>query len=167
MRFILLLFATLASVPVHAQCAKDRVLTWDDKAHDFMCEAKGAGALPIDHSKPGTTFESDKNKRDFCEQRLTNLLHGCPTGLIGADCRRRAVALNAECVRGVSADVKSGPNAPLRKTDARVCRANFAVMAKACQQQKKAIAAHSEPRSTNTCLADAIADRDDCLALSK
>src|SRR5437868_1756752 len=149
---IMLSLATLVAwIPVQGQCAKDRVLTWDDKAQDFKCEQKGGESLPIDHSRPGKTFESDKSKQDFCEQRLTNLLHGCPPGLIGADCRRRALALNAACAKGIDEPVKSGSDAPPRKTDAKVCRANFAIMAKACRQQKNVVAKPGEPRSADTC----------------
>jgi hypothetical protein len=164
-------FASLAmSVIASAQCPKAEMLVeWDNNKHDFVCKASGGGdSLPIDHSFPGKTFQSEASQKEFCDVVLANELKACASGAPGASCRKRANANSARCMNkgGDGSSGKVGSAAPdlQPKPTVASCKKTFNEQVKACKNRSHPVPAAGEPPTQDTCLADATAARDACLA---
>jgi len=156
-------------------CKPEMMVQWDGSKHQFVCakiDGSEGESFPIDHTIPGTTFQSDKDKKDFCGEVLSNLLRACPLGAQGTICKQRAEAIYSRCLGaagGGSAGSNSGGpgNDTAVQTDANDCRKAFEAQANACRRRKRPVPSPGQPPAPDTCLADAIATRDNCLAASK
>jgi hypothetical protein len=173
-RILLVVCATLVLAAVTtAQCAKPEMLVqWDDSKHDFVCVSGGGNGterFPIDHSFPGKTFESDQDQNDFCAHVFATEVKNCKPGANGALCRKQARANKGIC--GGKAGAPSGsttdPPTAQPKPTAASCKKTFSAQVKFCKDHKPAISSPGEPPHPNTCLADAVAARDACLANSQ
>ena len=169
----LVVFATLILCKIAtAQCPKAEMLTeWDDKSDDFKCVSPGGESLPIDHSFPGKTFESDGSHKEFCDVVLANELKACPSGTSGESCRKRADANNGRCMDkgsgGGSEKAGTATRDSQPKPTVASCKETYNQQVKACKSRQHTIPTTGGPPAQDICLDYAKAARNACRAASQ
>ncbi len=131
--------------------------------------------LPEDHSNPGadTVFTDQQDGQNFCEVAYANAIKGCPQGNAGANCRADASKREKLCLGkqggGGSAGSESANPQPITTTSAATCRRVFQQQMAACRRHTpKLMQMGTDATGTSkSCLAEAVQQRDQCLAISK
>ncbi len=133
------------------------------------------GLLPEDHSKPGqdTVFTDQQDRQNFCEVAYANAIKGCPQGNAGANCRaaaakRENLCLGKEDGGGSAGSISANPQ-PITTTSAATCRRVFQQQMAACRRHTpKLMQMGTDATGTSkSCLAEAVQQRDQCLAMSR
>ncbi len=162
---LILILTILASAGLTAaQCkSTEQVAVWDGNKQDFVCKSASSGGAPEDHSAPMKIIKTEKDRQDFCDLVLANLLRACPRGAKGIQCRQKAQARIANCLHGTGGGGAGGAGGdtgfPLR-TDPKACQQEFQIQINACRRKHR-IRRVGEPE--DTCKADARAALKDCL----
>ncbi|HEY6376412.1 MAG TPA: hypothetical protein VIX90_12900 [Edaphobacter sp.] len=159
---------TAVSVGALGQCAKPGLNPyWDAGKSQFKCIDPAA-------VKGSVTDESvsPKGDKDHCNKVQENLLKVCPQSGEGKTCRDRAKSLYKACYKGSNdgREDRSGSTGTanqLSNTDTSVCMTIFTQQQQACQSRKLPPPSPGQPYVPDTCLQDAVAAQNKCLANSR
>ena len=160
-RFIAAVFA-ITSTGL-GQCLKPEMSpVWDVSKQQFRCEAPSGS-----HAGPGDEVVSPKGKKEFCGVARDNLVKVCPAGSENKSCKGQAKAIFNACYKDFKAQSGSGPSASQgTATDREACMQAFTQQQQACQARKPPPPAPGQPYVPDTCLQDALAAQNKCLANS-
>jgi hypothetical protein len=163
------LFAlSMLSVGALAQCARAEMKPiWDTDKQQFRCVAN-AGSEVSSHDET----VSPKGDKAFCNNARENLLKVCPASNEGKTCKSQAKSIFNACYKDSKAQSESQTGSAsatnqATKTDSAVCMQTFARQQQACQSRKLPPPAPGQPSAPDTCLQDAIAAQNTCLANSR
>jgi hypothetical protein len=156
------------SVGALAQCTKPEINpSWDASKGEFRCidPAAEKGFGQDENVSPTGT-------KDFCSTVRENLLKVCPQSDEGKACRSKAKSIFNACYKDTKDKGPDSPRSantanPSSKTDASACMATFRQQQQACQSRKISPASPGQPSAPDTCLQDAIAAQNKCLANSR
>ena len=163
---ILVALLTLSSIWVSApgQCKKPEINPiWDSTNNQFRCvdPAAGTGSDHEDSVSPTGTKQS-------CGAVRENLLKVCPTSDEGKICRGKAKSIFNACYKNGSEDRSAASNTrgKLGKADSSTCMTTYNQQQQACQSRRQTPASPGQPSVPDTCLQDALAAENKCLANS-
>jgi hypothetical protein len=163
LQVIPLLIATF-SIVASGQCAKPGMSPiWDSAKAQFRC---------TNPSSTARTSQDDAvapiGNKDFCTKARENLQKTCPTPDAGKSCRNTAKSIFEACYKGLKASsdrgVTTDPAPQPRKTDPSACMSTFRDQQQVCQSRKTPPPAPGQPYVPDTCLSDAMAAQNKCLA---
>jgi hypothetical protein len=158
------LLITALSIAAAGQCAKPGMTPiWDSAKEQFRC---------IDPSATTRSAQDDSvsptGNKDFCKSARENLQRACPTSDEGKTCRNTAKSIFESCYKGANArsdkDGTTNTSSPSSKTDASVCMTTFTQQQQVCQSRKIPPRSPGQPYVPDTCLSDAMAAQNKCLA---
>jgi hypothetical protein len=160
---LLPLLITALSIVASGQCAKPGINPiWDPVKEQFRC---------ID---PAVTTRSAQDEavsptgnKDFCKNARENLQKVCPTSDQGNTCRNTAKSIFEACYKSPKTDSNRGGAtnpSPASRVDSSACMATFRDQQQACQSRKTPPPSPGQPYVPDTCLADAMAAQNKCLA---
>jgi hypothetical protein len=160
---LLPLLITALSIVASGQCAKPGINPiWDPVKEQFRC---------ID---PAVTTRSAQDEavsptgnKDFCKNARENLQKVCPTSDQGNTCRNTAKSVFEACYKSPKTDSNRGGAtnpSPASRVDSSACMATFRDQQQACQSRKTPPPSPGQPYVPDTCLADAMAAQNKCLA---
>ena len=163
------LFAlSMLSVGALAQCARSEMKPiWDTDKQQFRCVAN-AGSEVSSHDET----VSPKGDKVFCNNARENLLKACPASNEGKTCKSKAKSIFNACYKDSKAQSESQTGSAsttnqAAKTDPAVCMQTFRQQQQACQLRKVPPPAPGQPSAPDTCLQDAMAAQNTCLANSR
>ncbi len=163
---ILVALLTLSSIWVSApgQCKKPEINPiWDSTNNQFRCvdPAASTGSDHDDSVSPTGTKQS-------CGAVRENLLKVCPTSDEGKICRGKAKSIFNACYKNGSEDRSAASNTQgqLGKADSSTCMTTYNQQQQACQSRRQTPASPGQPSAPDTCLQDALAAENKCLANS-
>jgi len=167
-RFVLSVLA-VAAVAASGQCPKpDQTPKWNPDKAKFMCSAPASSKEPA--TEEAATPTGDKK---YCSAARDNLLKTCPAGDEGKACRSEAKAVFNSCYKSSKETVSDrptpmsdNPTAATGKTDAATCMSIYAQAQQACATRRTQPVSPGQPVTPDTCLQDAIAAQNRCLANS-
>lgn len=153
---------------VLAQCTKPGINPiWDANKGEFRCidPAADKGIGQDENVSPTGT-------KDFCSTVRESLLKVCPQSDDGKACRSKAKSIFNECYKdskdkAPDSSKSANPANPSTKTDASACMATFRQQQQACQSRKIPPRSPGQPSAPDTCMQDAIAAQNKCLANSR
>jgi hypothetical protein len=158
---LLLAVSTIAASAL-GQCAKPEMKpVWDIGTQQFRCVAANG-------SNDETV--SLKGTKEFCSKARENLLKVCPVGGENKSCKERAKTIFNTCYKDSKAQGESQPTSSTTlstKTDPAVCAQIFAQQQQACNSRKLPPPTAGQPSAPDTCLHDAMAAQNKCLANSR
>jgi hypothetical protein len=148
------------------QCAKPEMNpVWDVGKQQFRCEVpSGSKAGPNDETV------SPKGNKEFCGAARDNLVKVCPAGSENKSCKGQAKTIFNACYKDFKAQSENRPAASTSQgttTDRAVCMQTFTQQQQACQSRKLPPPAPGQPYVPDTCLQDALAAQNKCLANSR
>jgi len=165
---VVLFALSMLSAGAPAQCARPEMNPiWDTDKQQFRCVATaGSEATSQDETV------SPKGDKVFCNNARENLLKACPTSNQGKTCKSKAKSIFNSCYKDAKAQSESqaGSTATSNqaaKTDPAVCMQTFTQQQQACQSRKLPPPAPGQPSAPDTCLQDAMAAQNRCLANSR
>ena len=163
---ILVALLTLSSIWISApgQCKKPEINPiWDSTNNQFRCvdPAAGTGSDHEDSVSPTGTKQS-------CGAVRENLLKVCPTSDEGKICRGKAKSIFNACYKNGSEDrsAASSTRGQLGRADSSTCTTTYNQQQQACQSRRQPTASPGQPSVPDTCLQDALAAENKCLANS-
>ena len=165
--YVVLFAVSMLSVGALGQCAKPEMNPiWDTDKQQFRCVAT-AGSEVSSHDET----VSPKGDKAFCNNARENLLKACPASNEGKTCKSKAKSIFNSCYKDAKAQSESQPGSAATssqaiKTDRAVCMQTFAQQ-QACQSRKLPPPAPGQPSAPDTCLRDAMAAQNTCLAHSR
>jgi hypothetical protein len=146
------------------QCVKPEMNpVWDVGKQQFRCEAPS-------NSKVGAGDEivSPKGTKEFCSVARDNLLKVCPAGTENKSCKGQAKTIFNACYKDFKSESRSaGSSNQGTTTDRAACMQTFTQQQLACQSRKLPPPAPGQPYIPDTCLQDAVAAQNKCLANSR
>ena len=160
------LFAlTAVSVVALGQCTKPGLNpSWDAGKSQFKCvdPASVKGSATDESVSP-------RGDKDYCNRVQENLLKACPPSDEGKTCRDKAKSIYKACYKGSNngSEDRSGSTGRSNqssKTDPSVCATIFNQQQQACQSRKLPPPSPGQPYVPDTCLQDAVAAENKCLA---
>jgi hypothetical protein len=160
------LFAlTAVSVVALGQCTKPGLNpSWDAGKSQFKCvdPASVKGSATDESVSP-------RGDKDYCNRVQENLLKACPPSDEGKTCRDKAKSIYKACYKGSNngSEDRSGSTGRSNqssKTDPSVCATIFNQQQQACQSRKLPPPSPGQPYVPDTCLQDAVAAQNKCLA---
>ena len=166
--YVVLFAVSMLSVGALGQCAKPEMNPiWDTDKQQFRCVAT-AGSEVSSHDET----VSPKGDKVFCNNARENLLKACPASNEGKTCKSKAKSIFNACYKDSKAQSESQTGSAsttnqAAKTDSAVCMQTFARQQQACQSRKLPPPAPGQPSAPDTCLQDAIAAQNTCLANSR
>jgi len=166
--YVVLLALSMHSAGALGQCAKPEMNpVWDSDKQQFRCVAT-AGSEASSHDET----VSPKGDKEFCSNARENLLKACPASNEGKSCKSKAKSIFNSCYKDAKAQSESQPGSAATssqaiKTDRAVCMQTFAQQQQACQSRKLPPPAPGQPSVPDTCLRDAMAAQNTCLANSR
>lgn len=158
------LLITALSIAAAGQCAKPGMSPiWDLAKGQFRC---------IDSSATTRSAQDDSvsptGNKDFCKSARENLLRACPTSDEGKTCRNTAKSIFETCYKTTNARSDRGgttsTSSQSSKTDPSVCMTTFTQQQQVCQSRKSQPRSPGQPYVPDTCLSDAMAAQNKCLA---
>jgi hypothetical protein len=162
----LLIAALTTATSALGQCSKPEMnLVWDVGAQQFKC------VTPLNSEvKSNDETVSPKGDKEFCSKARGNLLKACPSGGENKSCKEKAKTIFNACYKDSKAQnegqsTSSTTQAP--KTDRAVCMQTFVQQQQACNARKLPPPAPGQPSVPDTCLQDAMAAQNKCLANSR
>jgi hypothetical protein len=162
---LVLFVLSLSSIQLCGQCARPELKpVWDPAQQQFKCVSPSA--------PPGPPFDdviSAKGDKDFCGGVRDNLQKVCPSSDEGKICKSKTKSIFNSCYKDFKgqSSVGPGPTSESSKTDRAVCMQTFTQQQQACQSRKLPPSAPGQPYVPDTCLHDAMAAQDKCLANSR
>ena len=155
------LFAlTAVSVGALGQCTKPGLNpTWDAGKSQFKCVDPAAvkGAATDESISP-------RGDKDYCNRVQENLVKVCPPSDEGKTCRDKAKSIYKSCYKGSNNGREDRSSNQPSKTDPSVCATIFNQQQQACQSRKLPPPSPGQPYVPDTCLQDAVAAQNKCLA---
>ena len=155
------LFAlTAVSVGALGQCTKPGLNpTWDAGKSQFKCVDPAAvkGAATDESISP-------RGDKDYCNRVQENLVKVCPPSDEGKTCRDKAKFIYKACYKGSNNGREDRNSNQPSKTDPSVCATIFNQQQQACQSRKLPPPSPGQPYVPDTCLQDAVAAQNKCLA---
>jgi len=163
---ILVALLALSSIWVSArgQCKKPDINPiWDSSKNQFRC-ADSAAVTGSDHDDS----VSPTGTKESCEAVRENLLKVCPRSDEGKICRGKAKSIFNSCYKNGSEDrgAASNTRSQLGKADSSTCMITYNQQQQACQSRRQRPASPGQPSVPDTCLQDALAAQNKCLANS-
>ncbi len=163
---ILVALLTLSSIWVSApgQCKNPEINPiWDSINNQFRCVDPAAGT-GSDHDES----VSPTGNKQSCGAVRENLLKVCPTSDEGKICRGKAKSIFNACYKSGSEDRSAASNTRGQsgKTDSSTCMTTYNQQQQACQSRRQPPASPGQPSVPDTCLQDALAAQNKCLANS-
>ena len=159
---------TLISIGASGQCAKPEINpTWDEGKGQFRCIDPAAVNGPAQDDSLSPTGD-----KDYCGTVRDKLVKVCPPADDGKACRSKAKSIFNACYKGSKAanNDRSGstgnPN-QTNKTDASTCMTTFNQQQQACQSRRLPPPSPGQRSIPDTCLQDALAAQQKCLANSR
>ena len=166
--YVVLFALSLLSGEALGQCAKTEMKPiWDKDKQQFRCVATaGSEASSQDETV------SPKGDKGFCTNARENLLQACPTSNEGKTCKNKAKDIFNACYKDSKAQRESptgsaGTTNQAIKTDPAVCMQTFSQQQQACQSRRLPPPSPGQPSAPDTCLQDALAAQNKCLANSR
>jgi hypothetical protein len=163
---ILVALVALSSIWASAprQCKKPEINPmWDSSKNQFRWAgpAAGIGSDLDDSVSPTGTKQS-------CGAVKENLLKVCPTSDEGKICRGKAKSIFNACYKNGSEDHSAASNTrgQLGKADSSTCMTTYNQQRLACQSRRQPPLSPGQPSVPDTCLQDALAAQNKCLANS-
>jgi hypothetical protein len=138
---------------------------WDAGKQQFKCEAPSGSKV-----EPGDEIVSPKGSKEFCGAARDNLIKVCPAGNESKTCRGQAKTIFNACYKDFKNQGESrtsGSTSQGTTTDRAACMQTFAQQQQACQSRKLPPPAPGQPYVPDTCLQDAMAAQNKCLANSR
>ena len=159
---VLLLVLTALSVASAGQCPKPGMKPiWDLNKDQFRCTDPAA----IGESAQGDIVQPTGDK-GCCKSIRENLQQVCPSSDEGKTCKNAAKSIFETCYKG-SDTGSSGwatPSSQSNRTDASACMATYRQQQQTCQSRITPPRAPGQPYVPDTCLSDALAAQNKCLA---
>jgi len=161
---VLPLLITALSIAATGQCAKPGMSPiWDSAKGQFRC---------TDSSAPTRSTQDDSvsptGNKDFCKNVRDNLQRVCPTSDESKACRNTAKSIFETCYKGTNASGDRGgttsTSSQSSKTDSSACMTTFTQQQQVCQSRKTPPRSPGQPYVPDTCLSDAMAAQNKCLA---
>ena len=163
--FLLLAVSAITSSAL-GQCAKPEMKpVWDVGTQQFRCVSPNGSQ---DVSKDETV--SPKGDKEFCSKARENLLKACPVGGENKSCKEKAKTVFNACYKDSKAQTESrspSSTTPTTKTDPAICMQAFNQQQQACNSRKLPPPVPGQPSTPDTCLQDAMAAQNRCLANSR
>jgi hypothetical protein len=161
---VLPLLITALSIAAAGQCAKPTMSPiWDSAKGQFRCTDASATTRSAQDDSVSPT-----GSKDFCKNARENLQRVCPTSDEGKTCRNTAKSIFETCYKGTNASSDRGgttnTSSQLSKTDPSVCMTTFTQQQQMCQSRKTPPRSPGQPYVPDTCLSDAMAAQNKCLA---
>jgi hypothetical protein len=138
---------------------------WDVGKQQFKCEAPPGAKAGLDDERV-----SPKGDKEFCGQARDNLVRVCPAGSENKNCKGQAKAIFNACYKDSKAQSEnrsSGSSSQGTTTDRATCMQTYLQQQQACQARKLPPPAPGQPYVPDTCLSDALAAQNKCLANSR
>ena len=166
---ILVALLTLSSIWVSApgQCKKPEINPiWDSTNNQFRCVDPAAGTRS-DHDDS----MSPTGTKQSCGAVRENLLTVCPTSDESKICRGKAKSIFNACYKNSKngnedRSAASNTRGQLGKADSSTCMTTYNQQQQACQSRRQTPASPGQPSAPDTCLQDALAAQNKCLANS-
>jgi len=158
---ILLLVLTTLSVASAGQCPKsDMKPIWDSNKDRFRCT--DPGAMTESAQSDMVAPAGDKN---YCKSIRENLQKVCPPSDEGKVCKNAAKSIFDKCHKSPDTNNRSTTTSSRsNRTDAAACMAAFTQQQQACQSRTTPPRSPGQPYVPDTCLSDAVAAQNKCLA---
>jgi hypothetical protein len=166
--YVVLFALSMLSAGAIGQCAKPEMNPiWDTDKQQFRCVATAGSKVS---SQDETVLP--RGDKVFCNNARENLLKACPASNEGKTCKSQAKSIFNACYKDSKAqsDSQTGSASTTNqavKTDSAVCMQTFARQQQMCQSRKLPPPAPGQPSAPDTCLQDAIAAQNACLAKSR
>jgi hypothetical protein len=165
--FVALLALSSIWVSAPGQCKNPDVNPiWDGSKNQFRC-ADPAAVTGSDHDDS----VSPTGTKESCGAVRENLLRVCPTSDEGKICRGKAKSIFNACYK----DSKNGnedhsaaskTRSQLGKADSSTCMTTYNQQQQTCQSRRQPPPSPGQPSVPDTCLQDALAAQNKCLANS-
>ncbi len=158
----------VAPVGAISQCARPEMNPiWDTDKQQFRCVAT-AGSEVSSHDET----VSPKGDKVFCNNARENLRKACPSSNEGKTCKSKAKSIFNACYKDSKAQSESQTGSAsttnqAAKTDRAVCMQTFSRQQQPCQLRRVPPPSPGQPSAPDTCLQDAIAAQNTCLANSR
>jgi hypothetical protein len=155
------------SVSALAQCSNSKLKpVWYADKSQFLCVGSANSDVP--QRDENVQLGGDKAS---CASARDNLQAACPQSNEGKACRNEAKSLYNACAKRAKneSDSQSGSLSsvsPGTKTDAATCMANFTQQQQACNLRRLPPPAPGQVNPPDTCMQDAVAAQNRCLANS-
>ena len=159
--FVLSVLA-VAAVAASGQCPKpDQAPKWNPDKAKFMCSVPAGSKGPATEEAAAPTGD-----KKYCGSARDNLVKACPAGDEGKVCRSEAKAVFNSCYKSSKETASDHPAADTGKTDSATCMSIYTQAQQACVARRPQAVAPGQPVVPDTCLQDAIAAQNRCLANS-
>ena len=164
---ILILVFSALSVSALAQCSNSNLKpVWDVGKSQFRC----VGSTNSAASQKDESVQPVGDKK-FCASARDNLQAACPPSNEGKACRNEAKSIYNDCYKRAKSDSDT-QNGSLSsagsgaKTDSATCMTTFQQQQQACNARRLPPPSPGQPNPPDTCLQDALAAQNRCLANS-
>jgi hypothetical protein len=150
-----------------AQCSNPGLKpVWDTDRSQFRCaDPNHPGASAKDESVQPT------GNKEACASARQNLEAACPQSNDGKACRNQAKSIYNACYKRAKNDSDGqglpGSASSASKTDSATCMTTFQQQQQACNARKLPPPSPGQPNPPDTCLQDALAAQNKCLANSR
>jgi hypothetical protein len=165
---VAVLALTAMWVGASAQCKKPEISPiWDSSKSQFRCVDIAAG----NRSDSDETV-SPTGTKESCGVVRENLLKVCSPSDEGKTCRSKAKSIFNACYKG-SKNGNEDHNGSTSKTsqtgrqDSSTCMTTYNQQQQACQARRQPPSSPGQPSAPDTCLQDAMAAENKCLANSR
>jgi hypothetical protein len=166
---ILVAVLALTSIWVSAsgQCKKPEVnAIWDTSKSQFRCVDPAAST-----GSDNDESVSPTGSKESCAMVRENLLKVCPLSDEGKICKSSAKSIFNACYKSSNRneDHNGSPKttSQMWKTDSSTCMTAFNQQQQACQSRRQQPPSRGQPYTPDTCLQDALAAQNKCLANSR
>jgi hypothetical protein len=155
------------SVGAVAQCSNSKLKpVWYADKSQFLCV--DAGNSDVRQKDENIQLVGDKAS---CASARDNLQAVCPQSSEGKACRNEAKSLYNACTQRAKNDNDSqrgslSSASPATKTDSATCMANFTQQQQACNLRRMPPPVPGQVNPPDTCMQDAVAAQNRCLANS-
>jgi hypothetical protein len=160
---LLPLLITALSIASSGQCVKPGISpTWDPVKEQFRCMDPAATTRSAQDEAVSPT-----GSKDFCKNVRENLQKVCPPLDQGNACRNSAKSIFEACYKSPKTESNRGGatnTSPASRADPSACMATFREQQQACQSRKTPPPSPGQPSVPDTCLSDAMAAQNKCLA---
>ena len=161
--FLLTFVLITLSVTCSGQCPKAGTKpVWDSNKDQFRCV--DAAATSESAQSAIVPPSGDKNS---CKSVREDLQKACPSPDEGKACKNAAKSIFETCYKGSQTSSGSrDSSSPSNRTDASTCMATFQQQQQACHTRVTPPRVAGQPYVPDTCLSDAMAAQNKCLANS-
>lgn len=156
---------TTLSITSAGQCPKSGTRpVWDTNKVEFRC---------ADPAATGESAQSaivpPKGEKGYCKSIREDLQNACPSPDEGKSCKNAAKSIYESCYKSseTSSSGSATPSSKLNKTDSSACMETFKRQQQACQARPAPQRAPGQPYVPDTCMSDAMAAQNRCLANSR